>query len=65
MKKILSLFFALVAISFSAFSQGAPASGTVINSNGNVVVTITYVDSLAGTSGTPDLSTLVQQIQLV
>ena len=57
MKKILSLFFALVAISFSAFSQGAPASGTVINSNGNVVVTITYVDSLAGTSGTMTVTT--------
>jgi len=57
MKKILSLFFALVAISFSAFSQGAPASGTVINSNGNVVVTITYVDSLAGTSGTLTVTT--------
>jgi hypothetical protein len=57
MKKILSLFFALVAISFSAFSQGAPASGTVINSNGNVVVTITYIDSLAGTSGTMTVTT--------
>jgi hypothetical protein len=57
MKKSILLFIAALSFSWSAWSQGAPASGVVINSNGAVVVTITYVDSLAGTSGTMTVTT--------
>jgi hypothetical protein len=57
MKKIIFFFAAFLSISLSSLAQGVPASGVVVNNNGLVVVTITYVDSLAGTSGTLQVTT--------
>jgi len=57
MKKLLIFLSAAFILTIGAWSQGAPASGVVVNSNGMVVVTITYIDSLAGTSGTMTVTT--------
>ncbi len=52
MKKLLLFLSAAFLLSIDTWSQGVPASGVILNSNGMVVVNITYIDSLAGTSGT-------------
>ena len=57
MKKLLLFLSAAFILTLGAWSQGAPASGVVLNSNGMVVVSITYIDSLAGTSNTMMVTT--------